>query len=87
MKKKAIKYTIIFLVIPLILSLSIALATGNQRHNDDNSGYDGLHIPDYSVTTKKKEIKKSNEFMYFSLFTLIAISGGAIIYIKHKRGI
>lgn len=87
MKKKAIKYTIIFLVIPLILSLSIAIATGNQGFNENNTGYDGINIPDYGKTTKDEEIKRSNEFMYISLFTLLAISGGALIYIKHKRGI
>lgn len=92
MKKKAIKYTIIFLVVPLILSLSIAIATGNRGFNKNNTGYDGINVQtDKTDTTKNNttidEIKKSNTYIYITLFTFMAASGGVLIYIKQKRGI
>lgn len=87
MKKKAIKYTIIFLVVPLILSLSIAIATGNQYFNKKNTGYDGINIQNNKEDTNIVEIKRSNTYIYVSLFTFMAISGGILIYIKQKRGI
>lgn len=87
MKKKAIKYTIIFLVIPLILSLSIAIATGNQGFNKNNDGYDGINVQNNKEDTAIDEIKRSNTYIYISLFTFITISGGILIYIKQKRGI
>lgn len=87
MKKKAIKYTIIFLLVPLVLSLSIAIATDNQGFNKENTGYDGINISNNKKTTATEEIKRSNTYIYFSLFTFIVISGGALVYIKQKRGI
>lgn len=87
MKKKAIKYTIIFLVVPLILSLSIAIATGNQGFNQDNTRYDGINVQTNKEDSAINEIKRSNTYIYISLFTFMAASGGVLIYIKQKRGI
>lgn len=88
MKKKAIRYTILFLIVPLILSLSIAIVTDNKGfNNDDDSGYDGLHIPEYDENNKSYEIKRSSKYTYISVFTFVAIGGGVLIYIKHKREI
>lgn len=87
MKKKAIKYTIIFLVVPLILSLSIAIATDNQGFNKETTGYDGINISNNKETTNIEEIKRSNTYIYFSLFSFLTISSIALVYIKQKRGI
>lgn len=87
MKKKAIMYTILFLIVPLILSLSIAIATDNQGFNKQNTGYDGINVQNHKKTTTTEEIKRSNTYIYFSLFTFIVISGGILVYIKQKRGI
>lgn len=87
MKKKAIKYTIIFLLIPLILSLSIAIATDNQGFSKEDTGYDGINILNNKETTTIEEIKRSNTYIYFSLFSFLAVSGIALVYIKQKRGI
>lgn len=88
MNKKAIKYTIIFLVVPLILSLSIAIATDNKGFSKENAGYDGMNISNQEeINTTVGEIKRSNTYIYFCLFSLITISAGALVYIKQKRGI
>lgn len=87
MKKKAIKYTIIFLLIPLILSLSIAIATDNQGFSKEDAGYDGINILNNKETTTIEEIKRSNMYIYFSLFSFLTISGITLVYIKQKRGI
>lgn len=87
MNKKAIKYVILLLIVPLLSSLIIALVTDNQGFNNKDTGYDGINIPDYNKTDTVEEIKRSDGYIYFNIFLLITISGGALIYIKQKRGI
>lgn len=88
MNKKAIKYIIILLLVPLIASFIIAIATDNKGFsNNQNSQYNGIDIPDYNTNDITKEVKRSNTFIYFSVFSLIFISGGVFIYVKSKRGL
>lgn len=87
MKKKTIIYIVLFLIVPLILSLSIAIATDNQGFNNEHTEYDGINVQNYEETSTNKEIKKSNTYTYLSLFTLIAFSGVILVYIKQKREI
>lgn len=88
MKQKAIKYTIILLLVPLMISLMIAIITDNKGINyNEPDGYNGLDAPEYGTVTLNEEIKKSNTYIYITIFTFVAISGGILVYIKQKRGI
>ena len=67
MKKKAIKYTIFLLILPLIISIIIAITTDGQGFNDEPSNnYNGIDIPNYNENSIEHEIKSSNTFMYFA---------------------
>ena len=88
MKQKAIKYTILLLLVPLMISLMIAIITDNKGiEYNTTEGYNGLDSPEYGTVTVNEEIKKSNTYIYITLFAFIAVSGGILIYIKQKRGI
>lgn len=90
MNKKVIKYTILFLLVPLIVSFIIAILTDNRGFDsktNNSSSYNGIDIPDYSTNNINKRIKRSNGFIYVSVFSLVFISGGVLIYVKSKRGL
>lgn len=85
MKKKAIKYTIFLLILPLLVSIIIAITTNGQGFNDEPSGnYNGIDIPSYNENSIEHEIKSSNTFIYLSVFTLVVVSSGIWFYIKKK---
>lgn len=85
MKKKAIKYTIFLLILPLIISIIIAITTDGQGFNDEPSNnYNGIDIPSYNENSIEHEIKSSSTFAYLSVFTLVIISSGVWVYIKKK---
>lgn len=88
MKKKVTKYIIFLLLIPLIVSFTIAIMTNNnglEYQNDYN--YNGIDIPEYKTNTKTNKIKTSNTYIYASVFTLVCVSSAVLIFIKKKRGI
>lgn len=88
MGKKATKYIIILLLVPLLVSLIIAIATDNKGFNYSSSyGYDGIDIPNYNTNNVTTEIKRSNTYIYASAFTLVCTGGAILLFIKHKRGI
>ena len=85
MKKKAIKYTIFLLILPLIISLAIAIYTGGEGFEDAPSGnYNGVDIPEYNVYSNEYQLKNSDTFMYLSVITLVVVSSGIWFYIKKK---
>ena len=85
MKKKAIKYLIIFLIIPLLLSLSIAIATNGEGFNNNEKGEGEL--PNYDDSNEVENIKRSDTYIYFNAFIFVFTSCGILFYIKKKRGI
>lgn len=88
MKQKTIKYTILLLLVPLMISLMIAIITDNKGLNyNTNDGYNGLDTPQYGSVTMNEQIKKSNAYIYITIFTFVAVSGGILVYTKQKRGI
>ena len=88
MGKKATKYIIILLLVPLLVSLVIAIATDNKGFNySSSSGYDGVDIPDYQTNNITTEVKRSNTYIYVSAFTLVCAGGAILLFIKKKRGI
>lgn len=91
MKKKALKYTIFLLLIPLTASLLIAIITNNGNINNNSNNIseneNNGKIPDFSNKTTVEEIKSTNTYMYISVFTLCVISGVVLIYIKKEKGI
>lgn len=85
MKKKAIKYTIFLLILPLIISLAISIYTGGEGFEDAPSGnYNGVDIPEYNVYSNEYQLKNSDTFMYLSVITLVVVSSGIWFYIKKK---
>ncbi len=87
MKDKALKYTIVLLLIPLMASLLIAIITNNNSSNNVSGNMNSGEIPTFNNKTEVEEIKSTDTYMYISVFTLCAISGVVLIYIKNKRGI
>lgn len=86
MKEKALKYTIILLLIPLTASLIIAIITNSSNKNVSGNMNDG-EIPDYNNKTVQEQIRSTDTYMYISVFTLCAATGVILMYIKNKRGI
>lgn len=85
MKKKAIKYTIFLLILPLIVSIIIAITTDGQGfENSTQNNYNSLDIPNYNNNSIEHEIKSSSTFAYLSVFTLVIVSSGVWYYIKKK---
>ncbi len=90
MKKKVIGYLIILLFVPLLTSLVIAITTDHNDLNNSSSNtskYDGINIPDYSEKNVNDNIKKSDTYVYFSIFVFVIVSGGILFFIKKERGI
>ena len=52
-----------------------------EKYPNDN--YDGMDIPTYS-DTKVDEIKRSNPYVYVSIFGLLIVAGGVWYYVKKK---
>jgi hypothetical protein len=92
MNKKALKYTIILLLIPLMASLIIAILTNNMStdssyNSNSSSAFTDGEIPSFDNKTKVEEIKSTSTYAYISVFTLCVASGVILMYVKKKRGI
>ena len=83
MTKKALKYVLILLVIPLIISIIMAFA--NPGRLEPSNSYDSLNgtnnAGNYSY---QEEVRSSNTFIYLSVFLLVVIAGGTWYYVKKK---
>lgn len=83
MTKKALKYVLIFLIIPLVVSIILALSSGSRIEPGDS--YDSLNGTNNAGNyTYQEEIKSSNTFLYLSVFLLLMIAGGTWYYVKKK---
>ena len=85
MGKKVFKYFIIFLIVPIIISLIIALFSDKDKLKGPTKTYDSMsgtieHY-DYSYSD---EIKSTNTFAYISVFTLVILGFGTWFYLKKK---
>lgn len=87
MEKKALKYLIILLIVPLIVSLFIAIFSGdtNKETNDSYNSIDGTFYHDNY--TYEEQIKRSNTFVYLSIFSLVVIGVGVWVYVKKKGNV
>ena len=84
MEKKALKYLLILLIVPLVISILIAIFSG-QDGPSQTGGYDSLNgTVEYNNNTYEKNIKKSNTFIYLSVFTFVVVGAGVWIYVKKK---
>ena len=83
MKQKVIKYTILLLLIPVIISIFLSFMQMDEEKKYPNDNYDGMDIPTYS-DTKVDEIKRSNPYVYVSIFGLLIVAGGVWYYVKKK---
>ena len=88
MDKKALKYVIILLLVPLILSVIIAIATGvNTKSNSGYNSITGTTNYNENSYTPEEQIKSSNAYIYLSIFAFVALGAGVWIYIKKKDAI
>lgn len=83
MKQKVIKYTILLLLIPVVISIILGFMQTDEEKKYPNDNYDGIDIPTYS-NTKVDEIKRSNTYVYTSIFGLLIVAGGVWYYVKIK---
>lgn len=83
MNKKVLRYIILLLIIPIIISIIFSITSAEEASKTSNKGYDGLSTPNYP-DTKIDEIKRSNTYIYVSVFSLLIIAGGVWIYVKKK---
>lgn len=83
MKEKVIKYTILLLLIPVTISIILGFMQTDEEKEYLNDNYDGMDIPTYS-DTKVDEIKRSNTYVYASIFGLLIVAGGVWYYVKIK---
>ena len=77
MKQKVIKYTILLLLIPVIISIVLSFMQTDEEKKYPNDSYDGMDIPTYSDT-------KVDPYIYASVFGLLIIAGGVWYYVKIK---
>ena len=85
MNKKVLKTILILLIIPLIISIIVSLYSlngGNAPKNNFNS-LDGVNYDDINYS-RLELIKKSEPYIYISVFTLVAIGFGTWAYTKKK---
>ena len=83
MKEKVIKYIILLLLIPVIISIILSFLQMNQEDKYAKDNYDGIDIPTYS-NTKINELKWNNTYIYVSVFGLLIIAGSIWYYVKNK---
>ncbi len=86
MKKKVIEYLIILLFVPLLASIVIAITTDQNKLNNIEESTE-ISISDYNEESVDNEIKKSDTYIYFSIFVFVTVSGGILFFIKKERGI
>ena len=84
MKKKVIIYIIIFLIVPIFITLilkSLGMEDyGPTTNYDSVSGTSSSN--DYSYN--EKQLKGSDAYIYLSAFAFVIIGASVLIYIKRK---
>ena len=83
MENKALKILILLLVIPILISIIIALTTDNKvkygpSHSDNEAN---------NHYTYNEQIKSSNTFIYISVFTLVVVGVGIWAFVKKKGNV
>ena len=88
MEKKAIKYLIILLVIPLIISVIIAITTGSgSKVNSNYDSIDGTVHNGSNTYTYDEKVRSSNTYIYLSVFAFVVIGAGVWVYVKRKGNV
>ena len=83
MEKKALKFAICLLIIPIIISIIIALTSGESYGPSNN--YDSLSGGNNdSIRTYDERVRSSNTFVYISVFILVVVGVGVWAYVKKK---
>mgnify|MGYP003448387749 CR=1 FL=1 len=73
--------------ISIIISLFIAVATGktDSHTNKSYNSVDGSF--NHGNYTYQEEVKRSNTFIYLSVFSLVIIGVGVWVYVKNKGNV
>ena len=84
MEKKALKYIIILLVVPLVISLIIGLYNSNKS-DGIGENFDSLSgNTKYDNEEYEERIQGNSTYIYLSVFALVLIGSGVWIYVKKK---
>ena len=88
MNKKAFKYFILLLIIPLIISLIIAISGYSSYNYGPSKGYDSIsgNYKD-SNFTYDEQVRRSNGYIYITVFTFVLIGAGVWYYVRKKGNI
>lgn len=80
MKKKVISYLILLLLLPIVMSIAIALTNGSKSYDMKSGNDELLDIPDLSSNNIN-----NNPYIYFGVITLVIGSVCVWWYIKKKE--
>ena len=80
MEKRALKILICLLVIPIIISIIIALTSG-QNYGPSHE-YKGNVVTEYN-----NSVKSSSGFVYLCVFIIVVSGVGVWIYVKKKGNV
>lgn len=85
MNKKAFKYFILLLIVPLLVSLILSFTSLGEPKADKNDDVGGLYIPEYKTDSENYIIKSSNTYIYSCVFILLFIGGTVYLFVCKKK--
>ena len=85
MKKKAVKYFILLLIVPLVISFILSFTSVGDVKTNPNSNVGGLYIPEYQTNTQDYMIKSSSAYAYTCIFGLLALGGFVYMIVCKKK--
>lgn len=85
MNKKAFKYFILLLVVPLLVSLMLSFTNLGKPKVDKNDDIGGLYIPEYKTNSENYIIKSSDTYIYSCVFIFIIMGGIVYLFVCKKK--
>lgn len=88
LKQKTLKYIILLLLIPLIISLILAIAGYKTQNYGPSRGYDSISgntNDDYY--TYDEQVRRSNGYIYITVLAFVTIGACVWIYVRKKGDI
>ena len=85
LKKKTLKYIILLLLIPLFISLGLAIFGYSSNDYGPGMGYDSVS-GNYGKNnyTYDEQVRKSNGYIYITVFTFVVLGAGVWYYVRKK---
>lgn len=80
MKKKVIRYSIFLLILPIVISIVMALSQDSKNYKSKPDNTNSLDIKDVSIDSVN-----NNSYIYLGVLTLVIGSAYIWWYIKNKE--